>query len=227
MTLIEIVVAMAILTVILGILTSLVWKIQELTRRSRATTDIYDQSKVLFDIIGRDLQCMVTGGDSSTGDTIMWTNAVSQMPVNDPGVNEMRLAFVTSSGIGLSATDTQTMVEVGYCLNYTDSTVTRYVTAPSDGTKWDFYNDSPVNWAASSSWGTAREAVIAEGVRNFTISAYSLDGTLLNNRTDTVMPAYFTVDLELYDARVRGLSDSLVDQSARKFSKNIFVSRGN
>lgn len=217
MSLVEIMVAMSILVVILVLLTGIIWQLEKVTLTSRSQADIYEQARTMFDLIGQDLQAMQVNNQSNNA--VYWgTSSVTGLPSN------MKLEFITASGIGATAADSDRTLEVGYSLG-SDSQVVRWYTSQSKGSKWDFFNAAPSTWAASSSWGDS--TVVATGVKSLTIIPYSDPTTIFTTTAagDSSAPSLFRVEFELYDPNA-ALTDTQVQNSQRKFTKNIFISRG-
>jgi type II secretory pathway pseudopilin PulG len=212
-TLIEILVSMAILIVIMYAVIRVVSKVQTLTRDSRTQTEIYESAKIFFDIIGQDLESIVVSNDS--GRPIVWTNNTGAMPT------DMKMAWVTASGIGASATDTDVIMEVGY--HFADSTVARYYT-PVSRPEWNPANDLTAAWANNGSWYD--NEIAAAHVRSFSIRAYDANNNELTNTPDSVAPAFIRVDISLFDrlAVEIGISESI--KSVRKLSRSYCLSSG-
>ena len=214
-TLIEVLVAMSILVVIMYAVIRIVSRVQVLTGESRAHTEIYESAKIFFDIIGQDLESIVVSNES--GRPIYWTNDTGNMPT------DMQMAWITASGIGTNASDTDPTSEVGYMLIGND--VYRVNTTISDGSDWDFISDTET-WSQTPAIGSADSEVAANYVSTLSIRCFDSAGTELTNTTDSVAPAYIQVDISLYDRRAAVIGATETKKSIRKFSKNFWVARG-
>ena len=122
MTLIEVMIAMVILVIIMGFLTIMVSKAQLVTRQQTRRTNVYNQQRLFFDILSRDLESVVVLDDDSViGD--------QTVPIHCRLISGSGIAFMTTSGIGHTDADTSLYLEVKYELSGTD--LIRHYTAES------------------------------------------------------------------------------------------------
>lgn len=215
-TLVEVLVAMAILMIIMAILVNVVADAQDIWRSHQSRSELSENAAVFFDIITRDLRSFVASDDP------IIQYQVDGTPASDSPI----LSFVSSSGIGLDNSDTVRLMEVGYGYDTDDSTLIRwYSTATTGG--WNLYGDN--TW-----WDSFGDSVVVcEGLYDFRVACFDRTGTAL--ATDTVLreaPAYVQVDLtlinpELIEAMGAGnVTDTMMRDNIREFSKRIFTYRG-
>ncbi len=213
LTLIEMLVAMTALVLIMAFLIELIASINKLSYAQRSQTDLYEQQRLFFDVLSRDLQGMVA---SDAPEAEIRFN----FPASYAG------AWVTSSGIGLQNSDQKTLMEVCY-VHDTDSTVYRYYTSESAGAaKYDFLGNPVGTWATiPGSWEDS--SVVITSVKTFTMAPYLDDGTAWTSASDTAVPAYVEVEIEMYDPRIQGVgADEEVEKLLKKFNKTIYLKRG-
>lgn len=218
-SLIEIVVAMAVLIIVMAVVVGVVFQVQQLTNDSRAQTEIYESARIFFDVVGQDLDAMVVSSEDNA--PIVWTIDNASLVNSD-----MIMAFVSSSGIGTTNTDTDKTMEVAY--SFEGNSIYRWKTTMADGSKWNFFNQNDASvWAgAASSWRDSDE--VAANVRSVTFTPYDSSGTVYAaDTTDSDAPAYIRVEVELYDRRGAAIGATEIDKTVRKFSKNFWIARGN
>ena len=197
-TLLEILVAMA----ILGILTTGLYQVQQSIqhtwRRTERNMKVRQNARILLNIIEADLKGMVA---KDFGE--------ERIVVDANGIGARELAFITNNLRNQSSAST--LFEVGYSVN--SNQFLRWETGDSDGWKWDFLNSTPEIWAGDTSWGSVK--TIVEGVMDFEIVLYKLTDTapyqaLYDANSDSdVLPAFATVKLSLFYPE----SDSISSQT--------------
>ena len=234
-TVVELVVTVAVLIIMMGILVRFVSQAQFAWNQSRTNVRMYEGARLFFDVIGRDLQSMVTSDDP--GQQINYSVANGELPP------DWFLAFVTASGIGSKTTDPAKLMEIGYSFanNEITRTMTRsgvHTTNPSLGTgyfsDWDFLNASAGDWAKGG--GNTESSVIISGVRNFSVQAFLPTGleppaalfSVVDDAADdtTKTPTRVTVTLSFFDPKMEPLPTAKQNKSLRTITKTIFINRG-
>ncbi len=234
MTMVELIMAMSILLLLMTFLGTLIHRLQRISEVQRAQSELYEQQRLFFDIITRDLQGMMAS--TTDGARINY----SFDPAEIGGFNPVfKALFVSSSAIGVTKTDSSTLMEVGY--SFSDSTVYRWYTTSGDGNnaKWNFYNynDTTVDWGKPDDpAGFDDSAVLASSVDSLEMQAYRIDpagsyAEIQYNGTypDTyVIPDFIRVEITMFDPRMKGTEwshDTEVKKSWKTFSKIIYLNR--
>lgn len=215
-TVVELAVAMGILVIMMGLLVQFVNHAQTAWNQSRKNVRMYEGARLFYDIINRDLQGMITSDE--IGAVINYTVDSSELPGN------WIIAFVTSSGIGVKDTDTETMIEVGYEFDTTTNQIIRHMATSSSGS-WDFYNNPAGTWAATVAGASA---VIIDGVRDITLTVQAPDGssTISSASEDTVnTPSRIDISLQFFDPKMSALPVLKQNKSLREISTSIFIDR--
>jgi hypothetical protein len=200
-TVVELAVAMGILVIMMGLLVQFVNHAQTAWNQSRKNVRMYEGARLFYDIINRDLQGMITSDE--IGAVINYTVDSSELPGN------WIIAFVTSSGIGVKDTDTETI---------------RHMATSSSGS-WDFYNNPAGTWAATVAGASA---VIIDGVRDITLTVQAPDGssTISSASEDTVnTPSRIDISLQFFDPKMSALPVLKQNKSLREISTSIFIDR--
>jgi hypothetical protein len=210
----ELIVAMTLLLLLMGLLFRFIVQAQKLWQLDETNARIYQNSRTIFNIVGRDLQGMATS--DIAGREIYYTTS---------SASTNRGAWVTTSGVGVADSDFSKLVEVGYSV--TGNSLERYMTSSgsvaSPEVKWNFFNTLPATWGGSSSWGSSTE--LASGVESFTITFYdsSMSKTTGDGKTK---PAMALIEMELFDPDAIVGSTVIAtekERTMRKMSKMIFL----
>lgn len=216
-TLVEMMVAMVILVIMIGILFKFLAGAQDAWSTTRANSEIYENARLFFDIVTRDLQAMVVNDVSG-----------AQINYSVDGLGELNSGFkfacVSASGIGTDSSDESILLEVGYQHDQIADTIVRYMTSMSEGpAAWNFYDSAAGIWAAEDSWGPD-SAILVKGVKSVTFTAYSDHVTVIGNASETTKwPAKIEIDVSLYDPRKTGTSGTVIDESLRTFRKTVYL----
>ena len=220
-TLVEMMVAMVILVIMIGILFKFLAGAQDAWSTTRANSEIYENARLFFDIVTRDLQAMVVNDVSG-----------AQINYSVDGLGELnsdsgfKFACVSASGIGTDSSDESILLEVGYQHDESADTIVRYMTSMSEGpVAWNFYDSAAINWAAENSWGPD-SAILVKGAKSVTFTAYSDHVTVISNSNaseTTKRPAKIEIDVSLYDPRKTGTSGTVIDESLRTFRKTVYL----
>jgi len=239
-TVVELVVTVAVLIIMMGILVRFVSQAQLAWNQSRTNVRMYEGARLFFDVIGRDLQSMVTSDDP--GQQINYSVDAGELPP------DWRLAFVTASGIGSKTTDPAKLMEIGY--SFANNEITRTMTRSGVHTTsghfmtvstgngyfsdWDFLNASADTWAKGG--GNTESSVIISGVRNFSVQAFLPTGleppaalfSVVDEAADdtTKTPSRVTVTLSFFDPKMEPLPLAKQNESLRTITKTIFINRG-
>ena len=225
-TVVELVVTVAVLIIMMGILVRFVSQAQFAWNQSRTNVRMYEGARLFFDVIGRDLQSMVTSDD--LGQTINYSVDNGELPP------DWFLAFVTASGIGSRTIDPAKIMEVGYSFanNEITRTMTRsgVITSGHNGagyfSDWDFLNASAGTW--TNPGAGADSSVVISGVRSVSVQAWSDSLTVVDDATDdtTKAPIRVTVTLSFFDPKMEPLPTAKQNKSLRTITKTIFINRG-
>jgi type II secretory pathway component PulJ len=230
-TVVELVVAVAVLLIMMGILVRFVTQAQFAWNQSRTNVRMYEGARLFFDVIGRDLQSMVTSNDP--GQTINYSVDNGELPT------DWFLAFVTASGIGSRTIDPAKTMEVGY--SFANNEITRTMTRSgviNVGTgsfgnngagyfsDWDFLNASAGTWTNPGT--NAESSVVISGVRSVSVQAWSDSLTVVDDAADdtTKAPIRVSVTLSFFDPKMEPLPESKQNKSLRTITKTIFINRG-
>ncbi len=218
-TLVEMMVAMVILVIMIGILFKFLAGAQDAWSTTRANSEIYENARLFFDIVTRDLQAMVVNDVSG-----------AQINYSVDGLGELdsgfKFACVSASGIGTDSSDESILLEVGYQHDESAGTIVRYMTSMSEGPEaWNFYDSAAVIWADENSWGPNPDsAILVKGAKSVTFTAYSDHVTVISNASETTKrPAKIEIDVSLYDPRKTGTSGTVIDESLRTFRKTVYL----
>ena len=222
-TVVELVVTVAVLIIMMGILVRFVTQAQLAWNQSRTNVRMYEGARLFFDVIGRDLQSMVTSDEP--GQQINYTVDGSELPT------DWFLAFVTVSGIGSKARDPSKLTEVGY--SFANNEITRHMTRSGDGIQgylddWDFSNAAASTWTIPGDPGT-ESSVIISGVRSVSVEVWSGSPlTIVDDASDdtTKTPSRVTVTLSFFDPKMEPLPTAKQNESLRTITKTIFINRG-
>ncbi len=213
-TLLEIVAAMAIFSILGIILYQILHGSERLLMRTQRNLEVMRNARTAFRIIERDLAGLKTS--SAQNERIL---------VDAAGVGSRTTAFVTGSAATPGAFSS--VQEVGYELLATN--LIRWSTTDEDGTKWNFLDNDPAIWAADTSWGTAR--TIVGGVRGFDIAFFWADPdppyyAAYDAVTDSdVAPDFAMVTLTLVHPRT--LDNAVEVQNMTRHTFNSRVQIGN
>ena len=223
-TVVELVVAVAVLIIMMGILVRFVTQAQFAWNQSRTNVRMYEGARLFFDVIGRDLQSMVASNDP--GHIINYSVDNGELPA------DWFLAFVTASGIGSKTTDPAKLMEIGY--SFANNEITRIMTRPGVhsgigtgyNSDWDFLNASAGTWANAGT--NAESSIVISGVRSVSVQAWSDSLTIVDDAADdtTKAPIRVSVTLSFFDPKMEPLPEAKQNKSLRTITKTIFINRG-
>jgi prepilin-type N-terminal cleavage/methylation domain-containing protein len=223
-SLIELLVALGIFAIVLGIIFQSINEIQRLWGIQRTRMEIYENARLVFDLISRDALGAVTSTDPNG--RIMYSPTITGEP-------NTILAMVTQSGIGVNSGVDSPLAEVVYQLIvtsttdsdgviHTDTDLYRWATTSSKGAQYDFYNQVPDTWAVVAS--LADSELVCRMVDSMLIKCYDRDGNLITTACDTPL-SRVDVELTLSDSSALAHT-STYRRSVRTFSKRILTFRG-
>ncbi len=226
-TLIELLAAMGIFTIIMLIVFQMLASSQKVWSLSETNTRIYENARIALDVITRDLQCAIASNRHG-GEIPFWTG------IHNASTGEDLLAFV--SAVDPSTSADSKLCEIIFHNDTTNNELKRSVV--DDGSaNWDFYGQTTDTNLFTVSSG--RQTVI-RGVDNLFFICYEADGDVIGdtdaddipdtNTTVTTLPAAVYVSITLFDPKLSdvwgNLPDAKKNQSRRTFTKMIYLKTG-
>lgn len=211
---IEMIVALCVLVIMMAFLMGLITSVNKLAGVQRGQSELYEQQRLLFDLLDRDIRGMV----------------VSNTPGSEISCRFLgtACALVTTSGVGVQNDDSSVLSEVVYRVD-TDSTLVRsYTFCQQNQASWNFLGKTDQSWAPTPA---DPHAVVVGSVAAFDIRAYVRTDTGAydpqTDATDTCLPSYVTIEVQLYDPRMRGSSWSAddVNKTKKTFRRLIHLQR--
>lgn len=235
-TLIEILAAMAVLIVLMAMVFTFFASAQKAWSITDTNTRIYENARVAFDLISRDLQCAATSEEPAREIPFYQAFGTDFDPTN--WNRRLGLYFVTVAEPA-SAAKTK-LCEIGYQL-YTGNDAShsgdrfwfrRSRTCDSDGATWNFYGIPAAaggiipgtGWTDISATGAQKVIPGVESIR------FDLFPTATWNASKTLneLPKAVRVTITLFDPKLMTVPDAVrnaqIDKSKRTFSKLIFLS---
>ncbi len=222
-TLVEILVAMFILSIMMLMVMQILLYSQRTWSRAASRTQIYENARVAIDLVERDLRSSVTSA---------LANRQIGMYVGDPDPKDAAksLDFRVVASTDPPTTAYSRLAEISYRF-HTDRgsstsslqpfTLYRQVVTDHDTINWDFYN-RPTNWYLnnkSSSNLPPYEKVIG-GVASFHVSFYDENDDLIPPDTDSAdMPLRIEIYLAVFDERLVDAPEDERFRTQRAFTK--------
>jgi len=219
-TLVEVLVAMAVLSVMLTFLFMIIRSTQQVWEHQRSRIEVQRNASLFFDLVRRDLQSL----RASTSPEIMWTTDVPSP--------SFAFACVSASGIGTTDSNDVNLIEVAYQLDPSgsDPGIYRWMSTDVDsGAEWDCIGTDTATWTASNSWSDSD--LVVSGVHAFEMTAYNRDDEEIEVDSPRALflrpPAYVEVTAELIDPGHADLAEDnpLRLRSLRRFTKRIYIGR--
>lgn len=223
-TLVELMVAMTILVLLMLMLFQFLLAAQRLWSRSEGDTRIYETSRVVFDVLERDIRASITSviPDKQIG-----------FYLNDPTTTSPSylhgLEFcIVSSNDPPDAADSK-LCEVSY--KYFGAgeadpyTLKRQVVADNDPANWDFCG-RPANWYMNNnaSPNLAAYETLADGVLSFSMKCYSRDDVELPLNADYLaIPNRVEIQLTLCDPNLINAPATVRFKTQRSFTKIFYL----
>ena len=236
-TLLELLVAMAVLIILAMVMFEIVNQARQAWSAMQANTRIYENARIVFDVIGRDLQSAVASDepdreipfyvwepydyDNHQGDSeLLSFVSVTRMVVDPADPPESDLAEIAYS----HTTDTNADYPFSFL---------RSVTQDNNTANWNFYTN-PDNWEDS------REDFheVIRGVEELSIVCMDAGGNVLGDDNDdgfqdsdrmtTTLPRVVQVSITLFDPRAMELPDGnardrMIYRTRRTFNKMIYL----
>ena len=220
-TLVELLAAMAIFVVMLTMVFAMLASAQKAWSAVDRNIRIYENARVLMDVITRDLQAAVAS--DSTGQEIPFC-------VFDPDSSDDKLAFVASAHAGDNAEARLCEIQYSHATSGAHSDVFRRSITPDhtsggENADWNFYNfvDDP---GGRETWWTDRENFhrVIEGVEDITFACYDDAGAMTNYAvSEDHLPSIVRVTFTLYDPNLADAPTVVRERTLRSFSKIIFL----
>lgn len=185
-TLVELMTAMAVFSILLLLMTMSIRGIQNFWVAAARKIEVVDNGRRILELIEADIAGLKTS--DVPGEKIL---------VDGQGIGARDVAFLSTGSPVVGAT--APLYEVGYSVD--DHRFLRWTTADADGSPWDFLNQDPELWAADNSWGSAKS--VLDGVVDFQLVFYKSIETppfyaIYNTISDSDQtPAFASVSLTL------------------------------
>lgn len=221
-TLVELMVAMSILSLLMLLLFQFLISIQKNWALSEGTSRIYENASIVFDLLENDFRTMTVSGI---------TNEKIGYYVGNPNPDnpsQALIACIVSVNDPIEDGAKSHLVEVSYKHHTSASDpahryqLRRQVVSDVDaGANWDFYGEPP-GWYDNDHASSTRpnyEEVI-NGVAEFQLLFYDSHGNQIAPNTDTcVMPSQVVVNLVLFDETLQNAPASVRFRTMRAFTK--------
>ncbi len=224
-TLIELMVSMAVLAVMMLMLFGFLVATQRAWSLSETTGRIYENARIAFDIVERDLLsstvCAVPGEEigfyvgapnpDDSGDCLHACFVASHEPIEDNRCRLVEISYRYHHDPNVPATQYQLF---------------RQMTSDLDTANWDFYRREP-NWFRNDKLPvTSTYEKMVGGVAEFELLFYTNSDSLIAPGTDTtVSPSRAVINLVLFDELLVDAPDTVRLQHQRSFSKVLFLDR--
>lgn len=227
-TLVELLISMTILTVIMMMLMQFLMAIQSLWNLNAASNRMFEGSRLVFDVLERDLRASVTSSiiDKQIGFYIGTPDTASAGDC-------LHVCFVSASDPHTNANSR--LGEIGYKYHQDRTTVNptippftlaRQVVCDDDlGGNWNF-TGRPANWHVNNTLNAqlAEFEKIVGGVADFRITCYDRNNTIIAAGTDTIeMPHRIEIYLLLFDEALVDLPESERFKTQRAFTKILYL----
>ena len=217
-TVIELLAAMAVFVVLMGVLFQFIGGAQDVWPRSKSNATIYENARVAMDLIARDLQGAVAS-DFPGQEIPFYYDSDNDQPT---------MVSATNLTIGGSRAK---LSEVTYTTNSDNELVREVACDIGSANEWDFYG-KPSNWYSNDRTQTSCDtAVVIDGVRSASITCYADYGEMPSAGTTTnttVLPNYARISLTLVDPNLLedDVPQSEIDKSKRTFTKTVYIRSG-
>lgn len=231
-TLVELLAAMAIFTVMLGMVFAMLAGAQRAWSAVDRNTRIYENARILMDLITRDLQCAIAS--DAEGQEIPFRLFDHAYDTNmelstDPEV----VAFVSAIDPGSSAAARVSELQYSHDTSGDYAYMFRRSITSDNHSEWDFYNfkgPDPTDPSDDIDWLDHQNFQrVVEGVESVQISCFD-DNDEMTNYSDSYahLPTVVRVSFTLFDPSALDVPagdrrDQLINQSRRSFNKIIFL----
>lgn len=237
-TLIEILAAMAVLSILMLMLFQFFGSAQKAWSHTEANAEVFESARVIFEVIQRDLQGAVARKDDIPGKniTFCWSDSSTSwpstgFPTNNPG--GVKLQFVSANANDGSLSEiryqlSNTPTIPNYRIGYDGSTLktafpNRLLRASIDVSHGaDPYSDPPANFTAASGNTELRKIpqCVADGVLDMKIECYPTTSWTISTKQN-FLPEMVTVQIKLLDKKSYGLWTRLNDAGATVALQNL------
>ena len=221
-TLVEILVALAILSILMLMVLTILIRAQQLYRHTSSQTAIYENQRVAMDVLERDLRSAIT---SSVPGREIGLYISRPDPASEDSAHHITVVSSTTT----PANATSQLAEISYAF-HTDRgatgdlrpfTLYRQVTSNLDDDNWNF-TGRPTNWfinnAPNPNLGRYEEVV--RGVSSFAIRCYDETNTALPADLDTsAMPYRIEIMITLFDEALTNAKEEERFRTQRTYAK--------
>ena len=225
-TLLEVLIAVIILVGMMTMMLYIVSTAQKSFKLQEARTAMFQKSRMVFDLIERDVRSMVTNDyeDNEVGFHVF---------DHDPAdLSKKTLLTFVSSG-DPDDTARSRLAEVSYSFHNSTSDldnrflIKRQLVTEAHGEDWNFCK-SPSGWAANDSTDSPDFETVIGGVNKISITFIQDGGGTADPGTYTEQPIRVIVNLELFDEALSGSEfDTTRNTFVRGFTKVFYVGHTN
>ncbi len=225
-TLVEMMVSMTILSIMILMMFQFMIASQKTLAWSDRTWRVYENSRVVFDLLERDLQSTLF--DDTPGMEV-------GMYIGDPDPTDstaaLHICFVSAADPDDNATSQ--LCEISY-KHHSDTSasdpydLTRQLTSNADTTNWNFYG-MPSNWYINSDSdpNLAYFEQIVGGIETFAIVCRDGSGNVISSDTEiSEGPTQIEITMGIFDENLVDAPEEIRNQTMREFTKIIFLGHG-
>jgi prepilin-type N-terminal cleavage/methylation domain-containing protein len=221
-TLVEILVSLAVLSLLMFMLLQILMRAQQSVRHTTSQTLIYENSRIAIDILERDLRSALTSSVPGREMGFYIANP-------DPTDEDRALQFTIVSSTTTPANATSQLAEISYAF-HTDRgatgglrpfTLYRQVTSNLDDTNWNF-TGRPTNWFLNNraDANLARFEEVVSGVSSLAIRCYDEGNVALPVDLDTTtMPTRIEIMITLFDETLTEAKEEERFRTQRTYAK--------
>ena len=223
-SLIEVLIAVIILVMMMGMMLYIISAAQRSFRLQESKTVMYQKSRMIFDLVERDVRSMVTSNTlyKEIGYHVFSHNANSSVSDAD------YVACIVTSG-DPDDSSTSRLSEVTYAF-HTDLLepnerfiLRRQTINQSDGDDWNFVG-TPVGWEKNLLTTSPDFETVVAGVSDFSIRFEELSGATATTGDHTSQPIRVVVNVDLFDDGMSGPEfDAVRSRHTRGFTKVFYL----
>ena len=227
-TLVELMAAMAILVVIMLMLFSFLASAQRAWAFTETNTRIYENARILFEVVGRDLQSAVASAESGQEIPFYVSNSFDPDVWSDKHI----CTFVSAVGEPADATTRLCKVYYDYYRGAPGNPAARYQfrravvgnrTSSGWNADWDFYGETDLDedWHTD---GFTPQTVIT-GISDLKLDFLGVSAGVAENRLPRAVRVTVTLfDPKLYNSNANvEIPDVVREKTERSFTKMIFL----
>ncbi len=229
-TLLELIVGMAILSIMMLLMFQFVMASQKSLEWSDSTWRVYENSRIIFDLIERDCQAMVSS--NLNGQQIgYYIGEPAAITDTTDYLYGLYLCFVGSAEPDDNATSR--LCEISY-KHYEKSTdpypfeFRRQLITDSDSSNWNFYGQ-PVNWFVNNNapFPTISEyQKVAGGIKSLTITCLDQNlNPMTTGESYITLPLRIQVVIVIFDENYKDAPLERRNQTERSFTKIFFLNQ--